>query len=145
MVRNEHNTRGKINPNGHGHITNKGHRRIWNTDEKRFVMEHRYIWEKHFGEIPKGMQIHHIDENKLNNNISNLKLVSSLEHKRIHSGCYIKNSIWYKPCRRCGKHLELENNYYKRKIGISSWCKKCSIQNAVENKRRKNENNKRAI
>ena len=45
---------------------------------------HRYIWEKHNGEIPKGMHIHHIDGNTTNNHISNLKLVSPKEHNKEH-------------------------------------------------------------
>lgn len=46
---------------------------------------HRYVWEQINGEIPKGYQIHHIDFNKDNNDISNLQLVSSSEHHKIHS------------------------------------------------------------
>lgn len=45
---------------------------------------HIYIYEKYNGEIPKGYQIHHIDHNKDNNEISNLKLVSREEHNKIH-------------------------------------------------------------
>ena len=46
---------------------------------------HRYIWEKNNGEIPSGYDIHHIDHNKDNNDISNLMLVSSHKHKMIHA------------------------------------------------------------
>lgn len=45
---------------------------------------HRYIWEKENGKIPKGYDIHHIDHNKDNNDISNLELISSSRHKKIH-------------------------------------------------------------
>ena len=45
---------------------------------------HVYIYEKYNGMIPKGYQIHHIDHNKDNNEISNLKLVSREEHNKIH-------------------------------------------------------------
>ncbi len=41
---------------------------------------HRYLWEKHNGPIPKGWHIHHKDGNYLNNNLSNLELVSPKEH-----------------------------------------------------------------
>ena len=47
--------------------------------------EHRLVWKNHFGEIPKGFQIHHKDGNKLNNSIENLELVPFKEHQRIHA------------------------------------------------------------
>jgi len=45
---------------------------------------HIYIYEKYNGAIPKGMEIHHIDHNKDNNDISNLKLLTKKEHRKIH-------------------------------------------------------------
>jgi hypothetical protein len=46
---------------------------------------HRYIYEKYYGKIPKGYDVHHIDHNKDNNEISNLKLVTAKEHQEIHA------------------------------------------------------------
>lgn len=45
---------------------------------------HRMVWEYHNGEIPKGYHIHHKDENKHNNDISNLELVYKSDHLRGH-------------------------------------------------------------
>jgi hypothetical protein len=137
-MRKEHNTRGKKSTNefGYGYITSKGYHRVWDTKQKRYRLEHNIIWEQYYGEIPKGMQVHHIDHNKLNNDISNLKLVDSLTHKRIHSGCVGKNGVLYKPCRKCNE-LKPIDDYYKRKVGISPWCKECCVKNAVENKKRR--------
>lgn len=64
---------------------------------------HTYIYEKYNGEIPKGMQIHHIDHNKDNNDISNLQMVSRKEHDRIH---YLEMSDEEKEKRR--KNLEIK-------------------------------------
>ena len=47
-------------------------------------MLHRAIWKKHFGEIPKGYVIHHIDHNPDNNDISNLECISNREHCQRH-------------------------------------------------------------
>ena len=50
----------------------------------KVIAEHRLIWKRYFGEIPKGYEIHHKDENKLNNSIENLQLVTRKEHIHIH-------------------------------------------------------------
>lgn len=46
---------------------------------------HRYVWEYHNGKIPSGYEIHHIDFDRSNNDISNLQLVSRSEHRKIHA------------------------------------------------------------
>lgn len=45
---------------------------------------HRYVWEKHNGEIPNGYEVHHIDRDKDNNDIENLQLLSKKEHMMLH-------------------------------------------------------------
>lgn len=45
---------------------------------------HQAVWEYHNGPIPDGYQIHHIDFNKENNDISNLACLSVKEHAAIH-------------------------------------------------------------
>jgi hypothetical protein len=47
-------------------------------------MHYRRIWEISHGNIPDGFEIHHIDGNRSNNDLSNLKLVSIEEHLEIH-------------------------------------------------------------
>jgi hypothetical protein len=37
---------------------------------------HRLVWETFKGEIPKGMEIDHMDNNPMNNNLSNLQLIT---------------------------------------------------------------------
>ena len=46
---------------------------------------HQYVWEKEHGPIPKGYEIHHIDGNTMNNDITNLMMVTIKEHKEIHA------------------------------------------------------------
>lgn len=53
---------------------------------------HRAIWKHFKGEIPKGYHIHHIDENKENNDISNLELLSPSEHQKKHTRL---SKIWW--------------------------------------------------
>lgn len=46
---------------------------------------HRDVWEFHKSKIPKGWDIHHIDENKMNNRIGNLECLPKSEHTRLYS------------------------------------------------------------
>lgn len=48
----------------------------------RQYQSHRIIWQILRGEIPKGMQIDHIDGNRQNNLISNLRVVTKAENTR---------------------------------------------------------------
>lgn len=52
---------------------------------------HRLVWD-HFGNEPhqKGYEVHHIDENPTNNNISNLELLPLIKHRRKHERWAIK-------------------------------------------------------
>lgn len=45
---------------------------------------HRLIFEDFYGTIPKDSQIHHKDNNKLNNCILNLELISEKNHRNLH-------------------------------------------------------------
>lgn len=46
---------------------------------------HVYVWEYYNGTIPKGYEVHHIDFDRSNNDISNLQLLTKSEHKHIHA------------------------------------------------------------
>lgn len=46
---------------------------------------HTYVWEFYNGPISTGYEVHHIDFDKSNNDISNLQLLKSSEHKKLHS------------------------------------------------------------
>ena len=51
---------------------------------KTTILLHRYVWEKHNCKIPDGYEIHHIDGNRANNDISNLQLISVHDHRLLH-------------------------------------------------------------
>lgn len=45
---------------------------------------HVYVWEYYNGKIPQGCHVHHIDEDRSNNDISNLRLLPEFEHLSLH-------------------------------------------------------------
>jgi hypothetical protein len=54
-------------------------------------LAHRFIWKHHHGPIPENMDIHHIDGNKDNNEIENLRMLSRSEHRKEHwSDCNLR-------------------------------------------------------
>ena len=52
-----------------------------------FVREHILLMCEKFGwtELPKGYEVHHIDMNKLNNDINNLAVLTKSEHAKVHN------------------------------------------------------------
>ena len=71
-----------------------------NNGNKRWYLLHRVVWESVTGSpIPKGYEINHISENKTENMISNLELVS---HKQ--------NMNFGTRTQRCSKQVGAFNN-----------------------------------
>lgn len=76
-----------------GHLTSDGYRCLIINNRK--VREHRYIMEKHLDrKLLDNEDVHHIDGNKINNNINNLQVIEHGEHKRLHAtkggGVYVQ-------------------------------------------------------
>ena len=73
----------------------------------RRVRQHRYFMELHLKRrLDRSEDVHHIDENKLNNAISNLKLISHGKHSSYHN-----NKRVYKK----GYKLNLSTHEIKRR------------------------------
>ena len=56
------------------------------------VHDHRIIWEQHYGKIPEGMQIDHINHIRDDNRIENLRLVTCQQNHFNRSG--VKGFNW---------------------------------------------------
>jgi hypothetical protein len=83
---------------------------------KNYGLLHRYIYTQHFGEIPKGMIIHHIDEDKTNNDINNLQMMTRSEHSSLH---ILGKNIYL--CRKHFKHSkQTKDKISKSHIGKTS-------------------------
>jgi len=114
--------------------TKSGYFRYAKDEEGRLRFEHCINWERHNGKIPLGMQIHHKDLIKTNNDISNLQLVTPFDHKRLHSGCIFVDGEWEKPCKVCGefKKCDKDNWYFSRGWINGKICKKCFIEKSMK-------------
>lgn len=100
---------------------------------------HRYVWIYHFGEIPKGYHIHHKDENRLNNDISNLELLQENEHLLLHGKTERCKDIsrknlklaqksailWHKSEKGKEFHKKLSKMSWENKQPISYVCTQC--------------------
>jgi HNH endonuclease len=80
-----------------GHTTNHVGYRCWKTPDwyagrkttgntTAYVFEHQLIVcaELSWNRLPDGYCVHHIDQNKLNNNLSNLALIARDDHNLLH-------------------------------------------------------------
>ena len=76
-------------PDGYLEILSNNHP---NKTKDGYVLEHRLVMEKHIKRyLTKEEIVHHIDENKSNNSIDNLELLSSRsEHSKLHHRKIIK-------------------------------------------------------
>lgn len=108
-------------------ICSNGYMRLVKTlnGKQKQKLFHVYIWEKTYGAIPCHCEIHHIDLNPSNNNISNLQLVTRVEHMRIHAGWKLIDGEWWKSCKCCGE-IKLEYYFHKNHTSRHSFCKLCA-------------------
>ena len=99
---------------GNAKISSCGHYRITSRKEgynNRFV--HRIIWESFYEKkIPDGYDIHHVDNNPLNNSIQNLQCVEHSKHASFHAQGRTgeNNPMWGTKRPEHSKRMSGENN-----------------------------------
>lgn len=120
---------------GRQHVTRKGYLR--GRANGRQALGHVVAWESVNGPKPEGYQIHHVNGDKQDNRLENLVLVDPTTHKRLHSGCELRDGEWWKPCHVCG---------VLKPVGRADWylspegwplygrCRPCHIAIVVKSK-----------
>ena len=84
----------------------------------KMFAQHREVWKAKHGKIPAGHHVHHIDGNKSNNDISNLRAMPRREHIAMHP-----QRQYATTCTECGKIV-----VYKR--SFKGVCKSCQYKRA---------------
>jgi len=96
---------------------------------------HRKVFRVFKGGIPKGMVIHHINGDRLDNRPENLKMVTRAEHCKIHKPRLGTRSPVVKVCRVCGSprsEKEIKSEPHRHK------CNHCRAKANAERKKRNN-------
>ena len=109
---------------------------LWDNRYLRFngILCHRGIYSEHFGEIPKGYFVHHLNGNTLDNHIENLGLITRGDHCKLHRPRLGYRAPVIETCILCGQprnEREKQTEPHRRK------CNKCR---GAEDRRRINNN-----
>ena len=95
---------------------------------RKETYSHRFIWEYFNGKIPKGLQIDHINHNKQDNRIENLRIVSPAVNSRRRPS----NKLNCKACRGI-KLLYKTGLFSMRDIAEDFDCASTTIWNCINN------------
>jgi len=94
------------NGNRTGTLTKNGYTAI--TINRKRMYLHRLIMEKYVGyTIPPELFVHHINGNRQDNNISNLKIINKHEHSRMHAleRGFGKDRVGVEPTNKTSKKM----------------------------------------
>ena len=81
-----------------GFRTNTGHMAL-SIDDKKYLV-HRAVWAWHYGTTPAGMEVNHINSDRTDNRIENLRLASRMETAQ-HAGMRKDNVSGFKGVSFC--------------------------------------------
>jgi hypothetical protein len=85
---------------------------------------HRAVWEWHYGPVPKGFHVHHVDGDRSNNDIRNLALIETPKHMSLHQqGREEYQAKHIKEMQELAKawHGSGEGKEWHREHGKASW------------------------
>lgn len=79
--------------------------------------EHRLVAKERYGDIPSELDVHHIDGNPINNDASNLVVLTHGEHSKLHPPAIKGRRTHHEPncvCEKCGKRFYVPPSHKAR-------------------------------
>ena len=99
-----------------------------NSNTQGKIREHVYKASTAMGKpVPKGVHVHHVDNNPKNNVNTNLVVCSSSYHRLIHARTYAYNATGdasKMKCAYCGEYDD-PINMYVRPVAYQAWHLQC--------------------
>jgi hypothetical protein len=88
-----------------------------------YVCEHRLVLHDAGLTVPDGFEVHHIDEDRSNNSLDNLAVLTAAAHHRLHHppGTIVRNQHGQ---GRVGEGIGARARAYKESLG-SRYCQEC--------------------
>lgn len=92
------------------------------------VLYHRHVFSLKIGRWILGSEeVHHVDENPLNNDPDNLEILSKSEHARLH-----RNTQYFtKPCKYCNKDVSYT---VCSKLSVTYCSDNCKHKDSIKDK-----------
>lgn len=94
---------------------------------------HICVWESVNGAIPKGYQVHHIDQDKSNNEPENLVLMTASEHMKLHGASWTEERKKETAARLIEKAIPEAVKWHKSEAG-RAWHSEHSRQQVLNRK-----------
>lgn len=114
--------------------------------KSKTVLVHRLVWETFNGEIPDGYEIDHIDTNKENNELKNIRVCTSKENQNnpitlIHrSESHVRSEFGFKFLSHFGFSRRNNVELYKEEKRFYEKNKRCSWEENNEHERKQTNN-----
>src|SRR6185295_18972098 len=104
----------------------------WISTSAKKIRAHVWVWERHNGRRPKGFHVHHKDENKSNNDISNLEIIEAQKHMALHMSAPERKQQSSKLAEKIRPltkawHASEDGRRWHKEQGIEGWLKRKSF------------------
>ena len=95
--------------------------------DRKYYSNHRVVWEHHNGPVPDGMDVEHIDRNRANCKLSNLRLATRAQN--------MQNTVAHRDSSTGFKGVSKEGNKYHAYVNLHGkryHTRTATLEDAVE-------------